>query len=81
MCIMDVFQRELPCFLCLYGIQDMHRCYDSTNVLFLQAKIDDSLHIFAYNCKHVKSVQKIRGSLSNKVIDELLKWNKQFGGI
>ena len=29
----------------------------------------------------VKSVQKIRGSLSNKVIDELLKWNKQFGGI
>ncbi len=58
MCIMDVFQRELPCFLCLYGIQDMHRCYDSTNVLFLQAKIDDSLHIFAYNCKHVKSVQK-----------------------
>jgi spastin len=29
----------------------------------------------------VKSIQKIRGSLSHKIIDELLKWNEQFGGI
>jgi spastin len=29
----------------------------------------------------VKAVHKIRGTLSNKIIDELLKWNEQFGGI
>ena len=29
----------------------------------------------------VKSVQKIRGSLSHKIINELLKWNEQFGGV
>ena len=29
----------------------------------------------------VKSVKKIRGTLSHKVIDELLKWNEQFGGV
>ena len=29
----------------------------------------------------VKSVQKIRGTLSHKVINELLEWNEQFGGV
>jgi len=29
----------------------------------------------------VKAVHKIRGTLSHKIIDELLKWNEQFGGI
>ena len=29
----------------------------------------------------VKSVQKIRGSLNHKIINELLKWNEQFGGV
>ena len=29
----------------------------------------------------VKAVQKIRGTLSKKVRDELQKWNEQFGGI
>ena len=29
----------------------------------------------------VLAVNKIRGSLSNKVIGELLKWNEQFGGV
>ena len=29
----------------------------------------------------VKSVKKIRGTLSSKVINELLEWNEQFGGV
>jgi SpoVK/Ycf46/Vps4 family AAA+-type ATPase len=29
----------------------------------------------------IKAVQKIRGTLSKKVRDELQKWNEQFGGI
>ena len=29
----------------------------------------------------VKSVKKIRGTLSSKVINELLEWNDQFGGV
>jgi len=28
-----------------------------------------------------KAVKKIRGTLNHKVIDELLEWNKQFGGV
>ena len=29
----------------------------------------------------ILAVNKIRGTLSNKIIDELMKWNEQFGGI
>ena len=29
----------------------------------------------------VKAVHKIRGTLSNKIIKELLDWNEQFGGV
>ena len=29
----------------------------------------------------VKAVNKIRGTLSHKVINELLEWNRQFGGV
>ena len=29
----------------------------------------------------VLAVNKIRGSLNNKIIGELLKWNEQFGGV
>ena len=29
----------------------------------------------------LKAVNKIRGTMSNKIIDELIKWNEQFGGV
>ena len=29
----------------------------------------------------IKAVKKIRGTLSNKIINELIKWNSQFGGV
>ena len=29
----------------------------------------------------ILAVNKIRGTLNNKIIDELMKWNEQFGGI
>jgi len=29
----------------------------------------------------VKAVKKIRGTMSNKIINELIKWNSQFGGV
>ena len=29
----------------------------------------------------IKAVKKIRGTMSNKIINELIKWNSQFGGV
>ena len=29
----------------------------------------------------VKAVKKIRGTMSDKIINELIKWNEQFGGV
>ncbi len=29
----------------------------------------------------VKAVKKIRGTMSNKIINELINWNSQFGGV
>ena len=46
-------------------------------------KVETSTHKFRPLVKNdlILAVNKIRGSLSNKIIGELMKWNEQFGGI